>query len=46
MIEYEPVAKESKINTTFSSVVYYHKRSAAEGSKPSTVKGTETLSTG
>jgi hypothetical protein len=35
-IAYEPVAAESKINTTFNSVVEYHKQTAAEGSKPST----------
>ncbi|ORX36624.1 hypothetical protein BD324DRAFT_626599 [Kockovaella imperatae] len=46
VIEYEPVASGSKINTTFQSVVKYHKKTAGEDSSPSTVKGTETLSTG
>lgn len=35
-ITYSPVAAESKINTTFDDVVEYRKRSAAEGSRPST----------
>ncbi|KAK8864435.1 hypothetical protein IAR55_001684 [Kwoniella newhampshirensis] len=45
-ITYTPVADQSKINTTFDDIVEYRKRSAAEGSKPSTVKGVDTLSTG
>jgi len=36
VITYEPVATESKINTTFNSVVEYHKQSASQGSSPST----------
>ncbi|WWD17267.1 hypothetical protein CI109_101705 [Kwoniella shandongensis] len=45
-ISYIPVAEQSKINTTFDDLVEYRKRSAAEGSKPSTVKGVDTLTAG
>ena len=44
VIEYIPIDKESY--KKFTSVVEYHKASASQGSKPSTVKGTETLTTG
>lgn len=44
VIEYEPLDKEAF--TQFRSTVYYHKKTASEGSKPSTVKGTETLTRG
>ncbi|CAD6564732.1 MAG: hypothetical protein TREMPRED_000259 [Tremellales sp. Tagirdzhanova-0007] len=45
-ITYSPVAAESKINTTFDDLVEYRKRSAADGSTPSTVRGVDTLSSG
>ena len=36
LIDYEPVAAESKINTIFTSTVSSCKESAAKGSSPST----------
>ncbi|ORY33978.1 hypothetical protein BCR39DRAFT_518005 [Naematelia encephala] len=46
VITYDPVAAETRIDTTFDSTVEYRKTSAAANSKPSTVRGSETLSTG
>ncbi|OCF40372.1 hypothetical protein I317_05807 [Kwoniella heveanensis CBS 569] len=45
-ITYTPVADQSKINTTFDDLVEYRKVSAADDSKPSTVKGVDTLTPG
>jgi len=44
VIEYMPIDKDAY--KKFTSIVEYHKASASQGSKPSTVKGTETLTTG
>jgi hypothetical protein len=44
VIEYTPI--ETNAYKKFTSVVEYHKATASQGSKPSTVKGTETLTAG
>jgi len=44
VIEYLPIDREAY--KRFTSIVEYHKASASQGSKPSTVKGTETLTSG
>ncbi|WVN88356.1 uncharacterized protein L203_103562 [Cryptococcus depauperatus CBS 7841] len=45
-IIYTPVAGQSKIDTTFDDLVEYRSKSADSNSKPSTVRGIDTLSTG
>ncbi|WVQ80760.1 hypothetical protein IAT38_002865 [Cryptococcus sp. DSM 104549] len=45
-ITYTPVSGTSKDHKSFDDLVEYRKRSAAEGSKTSTVKGVDTLTRG